>query len=137
VAAEPYGCFVWVRANASLPAVRYAADAATNRINVTLGPYAHGAVARVSAWGEDAAGNVGLAMSLTWEVDLTSPVTTWTPFEPPTVTNATTMLFSFGCSESVRCAALCTSCVFWRCAGQYVWRTAVGSVVVSSLCVLL
>jgi hypothetical protein len=99
LSAEPYGCFIWLRANASLPPQRITASATNNSVVVTVGPYAAGEKPVVVAWAEDAAGNVGPSAVLMWEVDLTSPVTVWTPFNPPSHTNRTSMLFSFGCSQ--------------------------------------
>ncbi len=86
--------------NASSSPQRIVASGANNSVVVTLGPFTTGSSAVMVAWPEDAAGNVGPSAVLTWEVDLTSPVTEWMPFDPPALTNRTTMAFSFGCSSA-------------------------------------
>jgi hypothetical protein len=115
---EPLGCQVFIRFNASQPVVNLTTDA-SNSVNVTLGPYVHGSVAVVTAWAVDRAGNVGPVSALTWEVDLRSPVTLWTPRDPPSFTNSTAILFSFGCTEAVsgvetvraQCIAVVSCCL--------------------------
>jgi hypothetical protein len=100
LSAEPFGCAIWLRVNASMPPVRMAASSVNNSVTLTLGPFVTGEKPVVVAWAEDTAGNIGPSSTLTWEVDLTSPVTVWTPFDPPPFTNRTSMLFSFGCSQT-------------------------------------
>jgi hypothetical protein len=106
VAEEPNGCVVWLRLNTTT-AKNYTTDAANN-MNVTLGPFRHGDVAVVYAYAVDTAGNVGPTLTWTWEVDLQSPVTIWTPQDPPPFTNSTSLDFSFGCTETVR-AVVCVA----------------------------
>jgi hypothetical protein len=98
LAAEPFGCVIWVQTNASPPAQPFVASSTNNSVALTVGPFVTGDHPVVVAWARDAAGNVGPSAVLTWEVDLTSPVTEWTPYNPPSHTNQTSMLFSFGCS---------------------------------------
>jgi hypothetical protein len=104
VVEEPNGCVIWLIANASSSAalpLNFTADA-SNRMNTTTGPFRHGDVVLVRAWAVDKAGNVGPAVMWTWEVDLQSPVTLWTPQSPPPHSNSTSLQFSFGCTETVR-----------------------------------
>jgi hypothetical protein len=98
LSAEPFGCAIWLRVNASLPPQRIRASRENNSVMVDTGPFFSGQLPVIVAWAEDEAGNVGSSAVLTWEVDLESPVTLWTPESPPAHTNQTTMLFSFGCT---------------------------------------
>jgi hypothetical protein len=113
VADEPNGCNISVSVNGSA-AVNYTADA-QNSVGIVVGPLSHGQKGFVRAWARDAAGNVGAAVVWTWEVDLHSPVTLWTPQDPPPYTNATSLTFVFGCSETVReCVCVCGDVRFLR-----------------------
>jgi hypothetical protein len=102
LSSEPFGCAMWLSASPSSPPQRYVASSVNNSIVVTVGPLAAGDRPRVVAWAEDTAGNVGPTASLSWEVDLRSPVTLWSPENPPAFTNRSSLLFSFGCSRT-RC----------------------------------
>jgi hypothetical protein len=113
LSAEPRGCAVFVRLNATAPVLQLAADA-TNTARLSVGPLRHDATPRVEAWAVDAAGNVGPAAVLLWEVDTSAPVTTWTPFAPRTFSNSSELFVSLGCSLEVRWRACCPapSCCF-------------------------
>jgi hypothetical protein len=113
VTEEPNGCVIWLIANVSSPtasATNLTVDA-SNGANVTLGPFVHTEKPIVRAWAVDKAGNIGRNVTWTWEVDLHSPVTIWTPQDPPAHTNATSLQFSFGCTEVVRVAVCLCVCV--------------------------
>ncbi len=99
LSAEPFGCAVWLRVNGSSP-WRVEADRVNNSVIVLLGPYLTGQKPIVVAWSEDAAGNVGPDVVLTWEVDLLSPLAVWTPRLLPAFSNRTSISVSFGCSHS-------------------------------------
>jgi hypothetical protein len=113
VSEEPNGCVVWLRLNTTT-AKNYTVDA-SNNMNVTLGPFRHGEVAVVYAYAVDTAGNVGPMLTWTWEVDLQSPVTIWTPQDPTPFTNSTSIDFSFGCTEVVSLATACMLACFDAC----------------------
>jgi hypothetical protein len=98
---EPYGCAIWLRESPSSPPQRYVTSSVNNSIVVAVGPFPSGRKVTVVAWAEDTAGNVGPTASLSWEVDVETPVTLWTPVDPPPHTNETSMLFSFGCSRTI------------------------------------
>jgi hypothetical protein len=100
LSAEPFGCAIWMRVNATASPLRIAASRANNSVAVMVGPYTTGDRPAVEAWAEDTAGNVGPRAVLTWEVDLTPPETLWLPHNPPPHTNATSLLFSFGCTRT-------------------------------------
>lgn len=65
---------------------------------ITLGPFVHGAKPVVVVHAVDTAGNSGPPITVTWEVDLQSPVTSWLSTPAP-YTSFRQAEFSFGCSD--------------------------------------
>ncbi len=97
---EAVGCRVSLSLNGSA-AVTVEVNATTGfTAAVSFGPLSTGTTATVRAIATDAAGNVGPAAALVWDVELETPVTQWLPGTPPPLTNNASAGFSFGCSRS-------------------------------------